>query len=53
MIVYYETIRNRLPMLIKCLGEISTQHPFERKHIGEAMAYLNLLHDLLKDEETK
>jgi hypothetical protein len=36
--IYYETIRNRLPILIKCLGEISTEFDFERKYIGEALA---------------
>jgi len=46
--VYYNSISERLPELIKNLGGIQTEYALDRKHIGEAMGYLNLLSDLIR-----
>jgi hypothetical protein len=43
-----------LPTLRKNLNQIRTEYAYETKYIGQAIAYLVLLEDLLKKElETK
>jgi len=48
--VYYASIADRLPELMKNLGSIQTEYALDRKHIGEAMGYLNLLMDIINTQ---
>jgi len=49
--VYYNSISERIPELIRNLGSIQTEYAMDRKHIGEAMGYLNLLMDIIASKE--
>ena len=40
-------LKERLPDLIKNLGAVNTQYSIEKQHIGEAIAVLRLMQDLL------
>jgi hypothetical protein len=39
---------DRIPSLIKELGNVSTEYAYERKYIGEAITYLRYLHSILE-----
>jgi hypothetical protein len=39
---------DRIPSLIKELGNVSTEYAYERKYIGEAITYLRHLHSILE-----
>ena len=43
----YTNVRERLPVLIKILENINTELRSEKKYLGEAQAYLNLLIDII------
>ena len=47
----YTNVRERLPVLIKILENINTEHRSEKKYLGEAQAYLNLLIDIIDSQQ--
>lgn len=47
----YTTIAKRIPFLIDCLDAVKTEHPFERKYIGQAQSMLALLQDIIENSK--
>ena len=47
----YTNVRERLPVLIKILENINTEHRSEQKYLGEAQAYLSLLMDIIDGQQ--
>lgn len=47
----YTNVRERLPVLIKILENINTEHRSEKKYLGESQAYLNLLIDIIDSQQ--
>lgn len=49
----YPNVTNQIPDLVDKLGKVETYHAFERKYIGQAIANLILLKDILEDINKK
>ncbi len=50
----YNTVKNRIPELIKSLESVKTEYAYEKNYIGESIGYLALLLDILEmNNETR